>query len=270
MLLYALIDFFRDYFAENTFIRILDVLIIVLIAVELFQFFRGTTAWRIFWGLIIIYVLWKIVIFFKMPLLSEILGQFISLGIILLIILFQPEIRKFLLALGNPKIIAQKRRRFFIWRLPWIDDNKIHCEVLFQAIRRFSHQKIGALIVLLRKDTIEDIVSTGVIIDAEVSVSLLESIFQKHSPLHDGAVILKDNRILAARCILPLSSSANLPSSVGLRHRAALGLSEYSDALVIVVSEQNGSISLALQGTMHYNLTFQELEMFLNKEILQC
>lgn len=264
-----LFDFFKDYFSENTFIRVLDVLIIFVIAIELFRFFRGTSAWRIFWAILIIYILWKVVILLKMPLLGEILGQFISVGIILLIILFQPEIRKFLLALGNPRLIDKKKRRFFIWKLPWNDDQGVNnIEILLSTIQKFSKLKTGTLIVLLRKDDIEDILLTGVTIDANLSSALLESIFQKNSPLHDGAVVVKNDKILAARCVLPLSTSLTLPPTVGLRHRAAVGLSEISDAFCVVVSEQTGYISVAIYGNLHYNLSISVLESLIKKEIL--
>ncbi len=244
-------------------IRIIDLIDILLVAFLLYQVYRllkGTVAINILVGVGAIYLVWKGVELLHMELLSEILGQFIGVGVIALIVVFQQEVRKFLLYIGTTDFGRQNAlAKLFGWnRRGAVDETDF--ATIAQACASFSQTKTGAIIVVSRKTGLGSFESTGDRIDARISVRLLESIFQKESPLHDGAVIVSGERILSARCILPVSDRESLPSRMGMRHRAALGLAERTDALVAVVSEQTGEISLAVEGQLKSRLSAKELE----------
>lgn len=258
-----------DYFAEMSLIRIIDILLVLYLLYELYNFIKGTAGINIFIGIIAVYLIWKLVIYLQMPLLSEILGQFISVGVIAIIIVFQQEIRKFLLVLGNPRFMNRTRRRFLFWRFSILQDIDLDISAVLKAVKNLSASNTGALIVLTRKNELEDIVLTGIKIDAQISNQLLENLFYKNSPLHDGAVIITDNRVVAAKCILPVSDREDLPQSLGLRHRAALGLSEVTDAIVIVVSEQTGHIAVAVGGELTTQVKPADLMEFLEMQFIQ-
>jgi uncharacterized protein (TIGR00159 family) len=262
-----MIEIFNDFINYINIIRVIDILLVLFLLYELYNLIKGTAAINIFLGLLAIYAIWKLVIYLKMPLLSEILGQFIGVGIIVIIIVFQKEIRKFLLLLGNPRFITKSRKRFLFWRFNIIDASPLNIVSLIRAIERMSDSKTGVLVAITRKNDLEDIRLTGVKLDASISSQLLESIFFKNSPLHDGAVIIKNNRIVSAKCILPVTENINqLPNNVGLRHRAALGLSEISDAIVIVVSEQTGEIATAIDGELNMKIDIEDLKTILYTE----
>lgn len=250
-------------------IRLLDVIDILLVAILLYYLYkiiRGTGAINIFLGIISIYVFWWLVRIFEMELLTEILGQFISVGVLALIIVFQPEIRKFLLLLGTRSFLGKRARKMlgFLWQAHEVSRLNINDVVL--ACEELAQTHTGALIVITRQNNLESFLETGQMIDAVVSKHLLENIFYKNTPLHDGAVIITDNRIKAARCVLPVSESTMFPAYLGLRHRAALGLSEQSDAVSIVVSEQTGRISVVKDGQMKRNIKPVELKELLARE----
>lgn len=244
-------------------IRIIDLIDILLVAFLLYQVYRllkGTVAINILVGVGAIYLVWKGVELLHMELLSEILGQFIGVGVIALIVVFQQEVRKFLLYIGTTDFGRQNAlAKIFGWNRRGAADETDFATIA-QACASFSQTKTGAIIVIARKTGLGSFESTGDRIDAHISVRLLESIFQKESPLHDGAVIVSGERILSARCILPVSDRESLPSRMGMRHRAALGLAERTDALVAVVSEQTGEISLAVEGQLKSRLSAKELE----------
>lgn len=244
-------------------IRIIDLIDILLVAFLLYQVYRllkGTVAINILVGVGAIYLVWKGVELLHMELLSEILGQFIGVGVIALIVVFQQEVRKFLLYIGTTDFGRQNAlAKIFGWNRRGSADETDFATIA-QACASFSQTKTGAIIVIARKTGLGSFESTGDRIDARISVRLLESIFQKESPLHDGAVIVSGERILSARCILPVSDRESLPSRMGMRHRAALGLAERTDALVAVVSEQTGEISLAVEGQLKSRLSAKELE----------
>lgn len=244
-------------------IRIIDLIDILLVAFLLYQVYRllkGTVAINILVGVGAIYLVWKGVELLHMELLSEILGQFIGVGVIALIVVFQQEVRKFLLYIGTTDFGRQNAlAKIFGWNRRGAADETDFATIA-QACASFSQTKTGAIIVIARKTGLGSFESTGDRIDARISVRLLESIFQKESPLHDGAVIVSGERILSARCILPVSDRESLPSRMGMRHRAALGLAERTDALVAVVSEQTGEISLAVEGQLKSRLSAKELE----------
>jgi diadenylate cyclase len=255
-----------DFFTNLSVVRVIDILLVLYLLYELYNFIKGTAGINIFFGIIALYIIWKLVIYLEMPLLSEIMGQFISVGVIAIIIVFQQEIRKFLLLLGNPKFINKTRRRFLFWRFTILQDNTLEITPLIRALKSMSATKTGALIVLTRKNELEDIVNTGIKVDSYISEHMLESVFYKNAPLHDGAIIITDNRIIAAKCILPVSDNEKLPQNAGLRHRAAMGISEVSDAITIVVSEQTGKIAVAVGGELRTEVLTSDLREYLELE----
>ncbi|MBN2175590.1 MAG: diadenylate cyclase CdaA, partial [Bacteroidales bacterium] len=230
-------------FIEIKLLDILDILFVAFLLFELYNLLKGTVAINIFFGIVAFYLLWKLVTALEMKLLSEIFGAFISVGFIALIVVFQPEIRKFLLMLGTPGFIKKKRRRFLFWKFDFSPEHDVDVDKVIMACRNMSENKTGALIIITNKSELEQFVATGEILDSAISEALIENIFFKNSPLHDGALIIVRNKIKAARCILPVSNSQQIPASFGLRHRAAVGITEISDAMAIVVSEENGKIS---------------------------
>ncbi len=257
---------FIDYFTNLSPIRIIDLILVLYLLYELYNFIKGTAGINIFFGIIAVYLIWKLVIYLEMPMLSEILGQFISVGVLAIIIVFQQEIRKFLLLLGNPRFMNKTRRRFLFWKFNIFQDSSLDIESLLKAVKGMAESKTGGLIVLTRKSELEDIVLTGVKLDAIITEHLIENIFFKNSPLHDGAVVISENRIVAAKCILPVSEQEDMPDGTGLRHRAALGISESTDAVVIVISEQSGAISLAVGNELRTSLKGQQLKDYLTTE----
>ncbi len=250
-------------------IRILDLLDIFFVAVLLFTLYKllkGTAAINIFVGIVAIFILWKVTDALKMQLLSDILGAFISVGIIALIIIFQPEIRQFLLALGTPSFLGKYGKRFaFI--SSWFDTSfETDTDPVVVACQHMSNVKQGALIIITRQNELQQIVNTGVLVDAEISSPLVENIFFKNSPLHDGAMIITKNRIKSAGCVLPVSKK-KLPRYAGLRHRAAIGLTEISDAIAIIISEETGNISYSTHGNIRHNIELATLQQKLASDL---
>jgi uncharacterized protein (TIGR00159 family) len=250
-------------------IRILDIIDILLVAFLLYQMYnliKGTTAINIFIGIFLIYLLWLVVRALNMQLLGTILGQVIGIGVIALIIIFQQEIRRFMLMLGTRYV---KKKRFSIEKLFSFgepESEEVNISAIVNASASMSSQKTGALIVLAHESDLFSIVKTGDIINADTSSRLLESIFFKNSPMHDGAVIIKKDKIAAARCVLPSTERIDLPPHFGMRHRAALGLTEKTDASVVIVSEETGAISFANHGEIEYNISSNNLQQILEKE----
>lgn len=236
---------------------------------EIYNLVKGTAAIRIFIGIIAIYLIWKIVKAFQMALLTEILGQFISVGVIALIVVFQPEIRQFLLLIGKTRIIKARHQKILFWRLKITNPVNLHIDTIVKASKKMSDTLTGALIVITRQNELNTYVETGLAVDARISEVLLETIFYKNSPLHDGAVIINGNSIRAARCILPLSNKTDIPAFCGLRHRAAIGITERSDAVAIIVSEQRGEISFCADGKLTMNLSPSELSTILENILNQ-
>lgn len=243
-------------------IRILDFVDIFLVAVLLFALFkllRGTAAINILFGLVAIFLLWKITYLLKMELLSDILGAFISVGIIALIIIFQPEIRQFLLALGSPAFYNSRRKRFSFIKKWFPEEYGIDIDPIVVACQHMSNVQQGALIVITRQNELSNVVQSGEIIDGTITSPLIENLFFKNSPLHDGAMIITQNRVKAAGCVLPVSKR-KLPRYAGLRHRAAIGITEISDAIAIVVSEETGQISFCVQGNLRHDINLATLQ----------
>lgn len=245
-----------DLFIQIRIVDIIDIVLVALLLYGLYRLLKGTAAISIFVGIVAIFLIWQLVNALQMELLSSILGAFVSVGFIALIIIFQPEIRRFLFTIGAKTQSGENKfLRIFKRKNKHV---AIDTETLCQACKSMSVIKQGALIVITRQNTMPDIVMTGVNIDAEISKPLIENIFFKNSPLHDGAMIITDNRITAARCILPVSNNNDLPGHYGLRHRAAVGITENNDCIVLVVSEETGDISLVKAGSIS---TLQPLTM---------
>lgn len=232
-------------------LRILDVVDIVLVAVLLYYIYKlvkGTVAINIFIGIVIIYLVWKLTEFLEMEMLSNVLGQFIGVGIFGLIVVFQQEIRKFLLMIGSTNFGAKRNliRQFKFMRNSTGTETDI--DSIVDACDNMGKSKTGALIVIKRSTNLEFVKNTGDVMKAEVNKPIIESIFYKNSTLHDGAIIIEDNIITATRAILPVSNERNIPLRFGLRHRAAVGITEKTDAVALVVSEESGQISYLKDG----------------------
>lgn len=227
---------------------------------------RGSVAVRIFLGVLSLYLIYLIVRAAQMELLGSILGQFMGYGVLAAIILFQPEIRKFLLLIGKTTDFGKMDsfRTFFKMKKAPRDAGYAITPVI-DAAKALGGTNTGALIVFSRDSALKFYAESGDEIEAVLSKRLLLSIFNKHSPLHDGAVIIYKGRIKAARCVLPVSESENLPAQFGLRHRAAMGMSEVTDTIVLIVSEETGQFSLARNGKLDYNLSTQELRKGINE-----
>jgi diadenylate cyclase len=251
-------------FLEINWIDIIDILLVALLLYQLYRLMKGSIAVKIFLGLLSVYIIYLIVKLLKMELLTAILGQFIGVGVIAAIILFQQEIRKFLLLIGKSTFIDNEKS-FFRW--PWqkkVKKDVLNLNPIIETAKILGGTNTGALIVFAKGSELKFYAESGDILDAQISKRLLIAIFQKNSPLHDGAVIISNGRIKAARCILPVSESDQIPASFGLRHRAAVGMTEVTDSVVLVVSEETGQISLSVNGQMDTNLSKGELKTKLN------
>ena len=251
-------------------ITVLDIIDIFLVALILFQFYRiirGTSVFSIFIGVFLIYLFWLLVKALNMNLISSLLGQVIGVGVIALIVVFQQEVKRFLLVIGN-RYLKNTRfsfKRFFASGKDEPGGPPI-VEEIVKAAESMASKKIGALIVIGRQSQLGMYADRGEVIRAQISAELLETIFFKNTPLHDGAVLIEDRLILAARCPLPVTDQYALSSHFGMRHRAALGISENTDALVVVVSEERGRISVAESGEIRENLKPDELRNILLTE----
>ncbi len=248
-------------FVPFTFIDFIDIILVALSMYWIYRMTKGTNAPYILSGIIAIYLLWVVVRTLNMELLSTILGQMISVGAIALIIVFQPELRRFL------QVIGMRQKQFnFITRIFSSADDSVQTNVvpIVTACREMSETKTGALIVISQESDLRLIAEGGIALDARISTSLLKNIFFKNAPLHDGAVLIEGDRIVAAKCILPVTQS-EVPKSYGTRHRAAIGISEISDAIIIVVSEETGEISIAQGGELRKNLDPVRLQQTLQR-----
>ena len=226
---------------------IIDIILVAILLYATYYLLKGTTAMRIFFGIVALFLIWQIVDALHMELLSSILGAFVSGGFLALVIIFQPEIRRFLFTIGTQANMS-RIGKFFKFLKPEKNKIKLDIDEVVAACKNMSAIKQGALIVITRQNALIDIVETGVSINAKLSSPLIENIFFKNSPLHDGAMVISNNSITAARCILPVSDRTDLPGQYGLRHRAAIGLSENNDPIIIVVSEETGNISVVSDG----------------------
>lgn len=204
---------------------------------------------RILVGVVSIYLVWLLVRAMKMDLIATILGQIMGVGMIALIIVFQQELRKFLLILGNRYFRKNRLRKFFKTEKE-LHVSKGNINILVQVCIEFSEEKTGALIVIARNAILQVYAEQGEMLNADISHALLKSIFFRDNPLHDGAILIENNKIIAAKCILPVSENPKIPKKYGLRHRSAVGITEVADTLVLVVSEQTGKIAIAVSGNI--------------------
>mgnify|MGYP001334225345 CR=1 FL=1 len=255
-------------FLEFNILDILDILLVTFLLFQLYKLIKGTVAIRIFIGIAAIYLMWKLVEALQMELLGEILGQFIGVGVLAVIIVFQQELRRFLLMIGNTKFFSKDG----VLKFNWINEENV-AEVkisdIVRACEEMAKTKTGAIIVITRENGLSNYIDTGEIINAKTSNLFLQSIFFKNSPLHDGAVIITGETIKAARCVLPAIENDSFPSNLGMRHRAAAGITENTDSIAIVVSEEKGKISVAHNGKLEISLSAKQLKEFLQKKLHQ-
>lgn len=255
-------------FLSFDLIDILDIFLVAILFYQLYRLVQGTVAMNIFLGILSIYFIWKLVEALKMVVLSEILGKFIDVGIIALLIVFQPELRRFLLLIGTPEILEKFSlgKRFLSFK----GKRKIFSadlQAIVKACKEMSESRTGALIILTTTSDLNFYIKTGEQLDAKISSNFLESIFYKNTPLHDGAVIISNGKIRAARCVLPITEREDFPANLGMRHRAAAGITEISDALAIIVSEQTGEISIAKGGHIEHGFTPDGLKKRIEKDV---
>ena len=250
-------------FIPLKFIDVIDILLVASLFYSAYRGLKGTSAPYIMVGIFVIYLVWIIVNTFNLVLFSAILGQIISVGVIAILIIFQPEIRHFLQAIGRQRGRFEWLSRIFNLRNRRTEQ-EIDLEPLVVACQEMSAEKVGALIIIKQADDLNVVVESGIRLDAKLSTSLLENIFFKNAPLHDGGVIISGDRVVAAKCVLP-STQQEVPKSYGMRHRAALGMSEVSDAIVIAVSEETGRISLAHDSVIKRNIDSQNLAQAIRK-----
>lgn len=244
-------ELFINAFIHIRIWDILDILLVGLLFYGLYYLLKDTAAIKIFSGIVAIILGLKIVTALNMELLSYILGAFVNVGFIALIIIFQPEVRRFLLGIGNTKIAKSFDNLISGLGFRYKEESDIDLNPICDACASMSQDKVGALILLVQENNLNEIIETGVSIDAIITKPLIENIFFKNSPLHDGAMVISNNKITAARCILPITQNTHLPGSYGLRHRAGIGITENSDCIAVVVSEETGSIRIIKHGKVY-------------------
>lgn len=249
---------------------IIDIFLVATMLYYIYRLMRESRSLNVFIGIMVILVVWIFVSqVIEMRLLGSIMDRLASVGLIVLIVIFQDEIRKFLYNLGAHQRVRALKKFFMKDK----DEREATMEMMtciipvVMAVQNMSRGKVGALIVIERHVLLDDIVQTGSLIDSSVNQQLIENIFFKNAPLHDGAMVISKRRIKAAGCILPVSHDLNIPKELGLRHRAALGISQESDSITIIVSEETGGISVAMGGEFRLRLTAEELESFLSREL---
>ncbi|MGF1638771.1 MAG: diadenylate cyclase CdaA [Cyclobacteriaceae bacterium] len=254
---------FNIGFLNVSWVDIIDIIAVTILLYQVYKLMRGSIAVKVFLGFLSLYLIYLVVNAAQMELLSAILGQFMGVGVIAVIILFQQEIRKFLLIIGRGTTL---RREVLFKNFPWRRDRyeQFNISPVIEAVKSMGASNTGALIVFSRDSELKFYADSGDRINGIISKRLLQSIFYKNSPLHDGAVIIFNGKILAARCILPVSDQDYLPANFGLRHRAAIGMSEVTETLVLVVSEETGQMSLVRNGKLHHNLSTHELRGMIN------
>ena len=257
-------------FLDFNLLDLLDIILVALLLYYAYRLVRGTAAINIFVGIVILYLIWKITDALNMELLSNILGGFMSVGVFALIVVFQQEIRKLLLMLGSSNLANRKTfNRYFklFTSAQNTYESELNIEVLVQSCSTLKKQKTGALLVLERNSSLDFLKPSGIEVNMELSVRVIESIFHKNAPLHDGAAIVENNTITATRVVLPVSENKSIPKRYGLRHRAALGISEKTDAVVLVVSEETGTISYFRSGERIPFSSYKELSEMLTKDM---
>ena len=249
---------------------VVDILLVAIMMYQMYRIIKGTVAFSIFIGFFLVYVFWLLVKAMNMELLGALMGQFIGVGVLALVVVFQQEIRRFLLLIGTNYQLSNSfglRQLFSVEKPRQATDQQI--KEIIRACDNLARSKTGALIIIAHKNELKEIIRSGEKINGRISDALLETIFFKNTPLHDGAVVVTGTRIAAARCILPITERTDLDPGLGLRHRAAVGVSEVTDALAIVVSEETGSISLAMRGELIYKISLAQLASELEKVMVE-
>ena len=251
---------------------VIDIFLVALMLFYIYRLMRESRSLNVFIGIMMFAALWLFVSqILEMRLLGSIMDKLVSVGVIAMIVIFQEDIRKFLYNLGAHQRMKALTKLFKSKK----GEHEAKMEVMttiipiVMASQNMSREKVGALIIIERDIPLVDIIVTGDQIDANVNQQLIENIFFKNAPLHDGAMIISNNRIKAAGCILPVSHDLSIPKELGLRHRAAMGVSQESDAVAIVVSEETGGISVAIKGEFRLRLSAEELESLLSKELAE-
>ncbi len=257
-----------DDLLKFTVIDVIDVVLFAALLYYVYKLVRGTVAINIFIGIVIIYIIWKLTQALQMQLLSNILGGFISVGMFALIVVFQQEIRKFLLMIGSTNFKGKDR---LFKNLKFLKTDGIaitDVQSIIAACNKMGSTKTGALIVLERNNNLDFLMRTGDEMNIKVTQPIIESIFFKNSPLHDGAAIIEGNTVKATRVILPVSNEKKIPARFGLRHRAAIGITEKTDAVAIVVSEETGQVSYIKNGEFVLFNDTEELIEIIEKDLL--
>ncbi|MDG1277689.1 MAG: diadenylate cyclase CdaA [Algoriphagus sp.] len=255
---------FKIGFLEISIVNMIDIALVAALLYQVYKLLKGSVAIKIFLGFLSIYLIYLLVRALRMELLSSILGQFMGVGVIAAIIIFAPEIRKFLLLIGRSSFLSNDniwKDLLFFWKKR--ENGTFNISPIVDASKILAGSNTGALIVISKSTELKFYAESGDILDAELSKRLLISIFNKYSPLHDGAVIIHNGKIKAARCILPVTER-EVPAQFGLRHRAAIGMSEATDAIVLVVSEETGQLSITKNGKVLHNMSFQEIRETIN------
>ena len=258
-------EYLKNFWAlllEMRFVDILDILVVAFLIYKLLPIFRSTGTARIMWVIATVVVVAGLANLLEMHTLSFLLSQLLAIGLVAVVVLFQPELRRMIdqvshnikikSILGGDKVMGDM--------VPVIEQTVRACEIM-------SRERVGALIVFARENRLDEHFKTGTVIDAKVSEQLIRNVFFPKAALHDGAMIVRDNRVAAAGCVLPLSESDRLNADLGTRHRAGVGMSEVSDAVVVIVSEETGVISVAVGGMLKRHLAPQTLERLLRNEL---
>ncbi len=256
-------------FIDINIVNIIDVLLVIILLYYVYKLVRRTAAINILVGIVIIYLIWKLTAVLNMNIFSSLLGQFISVGVFALIVVFQQEIRKFLLMIGSNNLTNNKLYFKYINIFkPSREISQMNIEEFLIGCQKLIKNKTGALFVIERNNSLDFIKNTGDELYLEISSPIIESIFFKNSPLHDGAVIIDGNFITAARIVLPVSENKNIDSSLGLRHRAAIGITEKTDSIAIVVSEENGKIKFIKNGEIFNHKSEENLRTMIEAELV--
>ncbi|MBN3583677.1 diadenylate cyclase CdaA [Algoriphagus aestuarii] len=255
---------FKIGFLDISIVNMIDIALVAALLYQIYKLLKGSVAIKIFLGFLSIYLIYLLVRALRMELLSAILGQFMGVGVIAAIIIFAPEIRKFLLLIGRSSFLSDDnmwKDLLFFWRKR--ENSVFNISPIIDASKTLAGSNTGALMVISKSTELKFYAESGDILDAELSKRLLISIFNKYSPLHDGAVIIYNGKIKAARCILPVTER-EVPAQFGLRHRAGIGMSEATDTLILIVSEETGQLSMAKNGKILHNMSFQEVRETIN------
>lgn len=243
---------------------IIDILLVAALLYYIYRLMKESGAINVFYGVLAFIVVWLFASeIFDMRLTGSILDKFMNIGLLILVILFQDQIKRFLIAIGSHRRL-KFLKRLFTHGKGEADHDMARVMPIVYACMSMSKSKTGALIVVQQRDSLEEYAKSGDIIDARVNTRLIENIFFKNSPLHDGAMIIANGRIESAGCILPVSHDSDIPRSLGLRHRSALGVAQATDALAIIVSEETGNISIAQNGALRVKVTTADLERALS------